>query len=675
MRSVVFLVVCFAYSQVFAQNRGGVVENLQSSFTISADSTFAIVAGVSAYEFIQPLRYADADAKEFYRFLTAKTGAGIPAENVKLLLNKDASRSSLLNNVYAFLAKNKDKAKRIIIYFSGHGDADAFGEQYLLAAACNPAGDVNNYAATDAVSVNELKNKLKLFLGAGIEVMLVMDACRTTKLISGSSNNLLDITANLEQVNGELLFLSCEKGQVSQEGTQWGNGRGLYSFHLLNGLWGAADKDKNGTITIDEIKRYTDSKIYDDPNNKTSQSPVFRYAHNSTHPLFPCAADAGANVLAMAGTVGGEVGYKNAIRIKASTAPDVNLTKLYSAVAAKKFLQPESDCAMYYLEQLKKSKAAADVLNNAANTIALEMLDSCMRTMNLYIGGLDKLGNYQYRLGKIFTNGKQLFEKASNLLAVINPEIIEVNKHIGLFFSGRSVLEIEDDAQRTAKLQEALQAVNEALKLKPNAAYLHHLKALVVNAMGKKEEAILSEKEAIRLAPNWIYPYNTLGGIYFSQRKYGEAIEQYNKALAIDTNSFLPYVGLGNAWKKSGKFNQALVYYNLSVQKDSLSAVSFYNRGFFYLHSNEAEKAKKDFERCLKIDPRFYDGYLGLAMYYEKKQQYNEAFKQYELAIAIDKTALKEMQSSATSFEMLGNKSQADVYREQIKVLEVKYMK
>lgn len=675
MKSAAILFCCLQCVVLFSQNRGGVVENLQSNATVAPDSTFAIVAGVSAYEYIQPLRYADADAKEFFRFLTTKTGAGIPAENVKLLLNKDASRSSLLNNVYAFLAKNKDKAKRIIIYFSGHGDADAFGEQYLLAAGCNPAGDVNNYAATDAVAVNELKNKLKLFLGAGIEVMLVMDACRTTKLVRGSSNNLLDITANLEQVSGELLFLSCEKGQVSQEGTQWGNGRGLYSFHLLNGLWGAADKDKNGTITIDELKRYTDNKIYDDPNNKTSQSPVFRYSQNSSYPLFPCAIDGGANVLAMANTVNGDVGYKNAVRIKAATQPDVNLNKLYSAVAAQKFLQPESDCAMFYLEQMKKSKAAAEVINNAANTIALEMLDSCMRTMNLYIGGLDKLGNYQYRLGKIFTNGKILFEKASSLLAVFNPDVIEVNKHIGLFFIGRSTLEIEDDMQRMSKLPEALQATNEALKLKPNAAYLHHLKSLLLNVMGKKEEAIASEKEAIRLAPNWIYPYNTLGGIYFSQKKYSEAIEQYNRALTIDSNSFLPYVGLGNAWKKSGKFNQALIYYNISVQKDSLSAVSFYNRGFFYLHSNEAEKAKKDFERCLKIDPRFYDGYLGLAMYYEKKQLYSEAIKNYESAIAIDKSALKEMQSSAASFEMLGNKSQADVYREQIKVLETKYMK
>jgi len=664
------------YCGVFAQTqtRGAAVLNTETTSTISGDSTYVLIAGVSSYEFIQPLSFADADAKEFYRYLTATTGAKIPADHIKLLLNKDVTRNSLLNNIYAFLAKNRDKAKRIIIYFSGHGDADLFGEHYLLASGCNPSGDVNNYAATDAVSVNELKNKLKLFLGAGTEVILVIDACRTGQVVKGSSPNLLDLTANLEQVNGELLFLSCEKGQVSQEGKQWGNGRGIFSYHLINGLWGKADKNADQVVSIDELKRYTDNAIYNDPNNKVGQAPVFRYNNNSTYPLFPAGA---AEEVAMNtdAAVPGGVAYKNAVKIKAGPAADANLTKFYAAIASRKLLTPATDCGLFYIEQMKKAKAGNEVVNNAANALAIELLDSCMRIMNLYIGGLDNLGNYQYRMGKLFTNGATMFSKATELLAAVNPEVTEANKHIGLFLKGRSILEIEDETTRVSKLPEALQVTNDALKLKPNAAFLYHLKSLVLNAMGKKDEAIAAEKEAIRLAPNWIYPYNTLGGIYFSQRKYGDAVIQYEKALAIDSNSFLPYIGLGNAWKKQGKMNMALQYYNKSISKDSLSAVSYYNRGFYYLHSNDGAKAKKDFERSLQIDSRFYDAYLGLAMFYESKGQYTDALKQYEAAAAIDKVALKEILTSASSLEMLGRTEQATLYREQYKVFEAKYGK
>lgn len=671
---VAFLLAVTFCPPVFSQTRGAAVVNAETTATISGDSTYALIAGVSSYEFIQPLNYADADAKEFYRYLTAKNGAGIPTDHIKLLLNKDVTRNSLLNNIYAFLAKNRDKAKRIIIYFSGHGDADLFGEHYLLASGCNPSGDVNNYAATDAISVNEIKNKLKLFLGAGTEVILVMDACRTGQVVKGSSPNLLDLTANLEQVNGELLFLSCEKGQVSQEGKQWGSGRGIFSYHLINGLWGKADKNADHVVSIDELKRYTDNAIYNDPNNKTAQVPVFRYNNNSAYPLFPALA---TEELAMGSNenIPSGVTYKNAVKIKSGLVADVNLTKFYSAIGSRKLLTPANDCGLFYIEQMKKAKVNTDVLKDAMNTLAIELLDSCMRIMNLYIDGLDNLGNYQYRIGKVFTNGASMFAKSSELLADISPDVMEANRHIGLFLKGRSILEIEEESARVAKLPEALQCTNDALKLKPNAAFLLHLKSLVLNAMGKKEEAIVAEQEAIRLAPNWIYPYNTLGGIYFSQRKYGDAVIQYEKALAIDSNSFLPYIGLGNAWKKQGKLNKALLYYNQSIQKDSLNAVGYYNRGFYYLHSNDAAKAKKDFEKSLQIDARFYDAYLGMAMYYELKGQYTDALKQYEAAAVIDKVALKEILASASSLEMLGRTEQATLYREQYKLLEAKYGK
>lgn len=663
MKKFLFCFCMLSYFFISAQtSRGAEAVNLVPPKVIAADSTFALLIGVSEYEFIQKLNFAHSDAQLFYQFLTSKNGANIPAQNVKLLTNKAVTRSAFLNNIYSFLAKNAASAKRIIIFFAGHGDADAMGEQYLLTSACDPANDVNNYGATDAVSVSELKTKIKFLSGKGVEVLLFIDACRTNNLLRGSSPGALDISSGIEQVNGEMLFLSCEKGQVSQEGAQW-NGHGIFTYYLIQGFNGKADKNNDHSVSLEEIKRYTDNAVYNDANNKSGQTPVFRYNQLSNYNLFNyTAADetifASNNISLPSGSV-----YRSAQRISNKTISDANVLKFNTALASKKFLEPENDCANFYIEQMRKAKLSSDAVNNAANTLALELLDSCMRIMNLYISGADNLGNYKYRMGKIFTNGKILFAEAKKLLANINPEVTQANRTMELFFDARSVLEIEPTDARVAKLPDALTAVNEALSLKPNAAYLHHLKSLLLNAMGKKEDAITSEKQAIKLAPNWIYPYNTLAGVYYSSRQWGDAMNYYNSAKQIDSNSFLPYLGLGNAYKKQGKFNDAIVYYNKAIQKDSLNPAAYHNRGLFYVHRNEADKGKKDFEQCLKIDDRFYDAYLGLATYYELKGNYTTALKQYETAIKIDRAALSDLQSNIASLEMLGRTDVAEMYR------------
>lgn len=670
----ILLVIAFLFYLFQTANgqsgRGLTINSNTNLNLIPSDSTIALIVGVSEYEFIQPLQYAHTDALAFYQFLTSKNGADVPETKVKLLLNKDATRNSILNNIYTFLAKNAKQAKRIIIYFSGHGDADEMGEQFLLASKCNPSNDVNNYAATDAVSISEIKSKIKFFLGSGVEVLLLMDACRTSQLLHSSKNNLFDINANLEDVNGEMLFLSCEKGQVSQEGAQWGNGRGLFSFHLINGLQGKADRDNDGIITLDEIKRFTDNAVYNDPNNKSSQTPVFRHSQNSTYKIFP--AGKPETIIASIETVPSGVAHRNVIKTANKETAYSELTKMYQCIGSGKLLSPTDDCAFFYLEQLKKIKAKAEIINSAQNTLGIELLDSCVRILNAYISGIDNLGNYKYRLGNLFINGGLMFDQAKQLLASVNPEITEVNKSMGLFFKARGILEIEPKEEKLKRLPEALQVVNEALLLKPGAAYLHHLKSLIYTAGGQVNEAITSENQAIKLAPNWIYPYNTLAGLYFNNRQYGEALKYYNKALDVDSNSFLPYVGLGNTLKRQGNFNQALKYYNLSIQKDSLNTAGFYNRGFFYIHRNEAEKGKKDFEHCLRIDSRFFDAYLGLAIYYESKGKYSEAIKQYAQASSIDKSALEEIISSANSLELLGKTSEATFYREQYGLLKAK---
>ncbi|MBK6996750.1 MAG: hypothetical protein IPH31_18155 [Lewinellaceae bacterium] len=45
------------------------------------------------------------------------------------------------------------------------------------------------------------------------------------------------------------------------EGEQWGGGRGIFSYHLVEGLFGLADRNGDGTVSVGEIDRYLEDKV------------------------------------------------------------------------------------------------------------------------------------------------------------------------------------------------------------------------------------------------------------------------------------------------------------------------------------------------------------------------------------------------------------------------------
>lgn len=81
--------------------------------------------------------------------------------------------------------KKLQEGDRLFIYMSGHGDAMDEDQFFYLPYDCNPAGDKNNYLATGAIQMINVKIKINRETLKGVEVFLVMDACRTGELPGG----------------------------------------------------------------------------------------------------------------------------------------------------------------------------------------------------------------------------------------------------------------------------------------------------------------------------------------------------------------------------------------------------------------------------------------------------------------------------------------------------------
>jgi tetratricopeptide (TPR) repeat protein len=84
--------------------------------------------------------------------------------------------------------------------------------------------------------------------------------------------------------------------------------------------------------------------------------------------------------------------------------------------------------------------------------------------------------------------------------------------------------------------EEAVTALQAAVRLKPNDAALHSGLAAILSQQGKAAEAVAAFREAIRLNPNAAAPHYNLAVTLLGQGKREEAVAEYREAVRIAPN-------------------------------------------------------------------------------------------------------------------------------------------
>ena len=229
---------------------------------MSKGNTYAVIIGISDYqnENIRDLKYAHNDAHAFADYLSSAAGGNVVSDNISFMVNENAT----ISNIYTAIANVKDKANEndlIYFYFSGHGviEEGLYKKGFFLGYD----SPFKNYL-TNSLRIEDLNqhvNEISILKGA--KVVLVTDACHSGR-ISGQDligNRLIGEQLSKAEKN-EVRLASCESDQKSQEGEAWGNGRGVFSYYLVNGLMGLADMgEQDGVVSLNEIRMYLENNI------------------------------------------------------------------------------------------------------------------------------------------------------------------------------------------------------------------------------------------------------------------------------------------------------------------------------------------------------------------------------------------------------------------------------
>lgn len=542
---------------------------VMSPATPAAGKTYAIIIGISQYKNVRPLQYADKDAEAFAHFLQSPSGGNLPPDNIELFTNEKATRENVGDAISGFVRKAQP-GDRIYFFFAGHGDMEDLTqiENGLLLLYNSPNG---NYFGMndDVLEVLDLKRYLSPLSERGIEVYFIVDACHSGNLKGGVQGMQQTASALAASWGHEFKILSCQPNQLSLESKEWGGGRGLFSLELEEGLFGMADRNGDGKVTLLELQQYLTEKVASI--SEGTQIPVV--LGDLSKPVATVNPTALAALkkrlaedypmLAVANTKGGSELTDSLDPIRArlyqSFVADIEKKDLISpaghnALAAYRSVQ-RLDPEHPLVKMMRRNLATA--LNERFNAIVTPLLQGKTSTSSREECGLaateldsclNILGRQHYMYDNI--KARMLYVKAMALTWAL----YEWDYQVAL----RPTVE-----ESTAMLEESE-------RLEPNAAYT--LSSLGTNyfLLYEYDKANAKFQKYLDLRPNDLYAKFSLAKIYTKLKRLSLAEALLKQIIREDSTKFDPaYEELTRVYTEEGKPHDALLLALNLVKSDS----------------------------------------------------------------------------------------------------------
>jgi len=232
---------------------------------------WAVVIGVGRYESpgIPFLKYSVPDADAMYNVLT--TTGGFKKENVMLLTDRSERKPTLRNIKYAlgtWLSRSARKDDTVLVYFAGHGapEVDTRGlerdglAKYLIPSDADP---------DDLFSTAFPMDDLQTIFGRieAERVVMFLDACysgaaggrtfSSKKTRAGAVDDLF--LERLTRSKGRAILTAAQPAEVSIELPELGHG--IFTYYLTEGLKGAADLNRDGIVSLQELYEYVEQQV------------------------------------------------------------------------------------------------------------------------------------------------------------------------------------------------------------------------------------------------------------------------------------------------------------------------------------------------------------------------------------------------------------------------------
>lgn len=230
---------------------------------------WAVIVGVSSYAHMPALKYTDDDAYQIYAFLKSPEGGALPNNQIKLLIDENATRENILSGMNEILLK-ADENDVVLMYYSGHGLPGLF----LPIDFDGYRNGLQHKEVMEVFKNSKAKHKL-----------CIADACHSGSLLASKSpfqQQLDEFYSAYDNTGGGTAFIMSSKSEeVSLETS--GLRQGIFSHYLIRGLNGEADDNDNKIVTVSELFNFVSAGVKEYSQNK--QQPTIAGSYDEEMPV------------------------------------------------------------------------------------------------------------------------------------------------------------------------------------------------------------------------------------------------------------------------------------------------------------------------------------------------------------------------------------------------------
>jgi tetratricopeptide (TPR) repeat protein len=224
----------------------------------AAPEAYAVVAGIGQYrdKRLPGVPYAVADARSIADALVES--AGLAKADVLLLTDAEATQDKLLRAVREWLPRRVSPNALVYVYYAGLGTVvPSSGEAALTPWDGNPEQAerlITVRALYDALSAAQVRLTLVL-----LDTCFAAGGSRCPSLRPNQARTGVGLPLDLVPDNGVIAFVASGGKEASLEFPRVKHG--LFTHYLLNGLYGEADRDENGRLTLSELVQFTQEQV------------------------------------------------------------------------------------------------------------------------------------------------------------------------------------------------------------------------------------------------------------------------------------------------------------------------------------------------------------------------------------------------------------------------------
>ncbi|MBI4833289.1 MAG: tetratricopeptide repeat protein [Planctomycetes bacterium] len=199
----------------------------------------------------------------------------------------------------------------------------------------------------------------------------------------------------------------------------------------------------------------------------------------------------------------------------------------------------------------------------------------------------------------------------------------------------RAKLILDKIRMSKSSLEEALNAVDEALEIDPSFGEVWEVKGLLYVDKRQYEKAFDAYTKALELNPKLVFSYYKRGVISWEIRKKpDEALADFQKIIEIDPEGYMGYLVKGRLEYEQGNHEAALKEFNKAIELKN-DPEAYLWRATDYVRLKNMKLALADYQKAAQLGEDRFSVQSSLAYFYYAMGTYDKALEYYNKSLKI----------------------------------------